>query len=772
MVMLQSVGNQMYMEGTDTNPPNNTYVNQDQHNQFLYIVPDQRGSIRTKRSEDVDSESYLIAEDPEQQFGRAIVKGDKDEVLKILAKYDPHDNFITSDISCQKIADDLDDRGLTCACDKLSPLNLAIFCGQTTILDVLLEHGLEKSFTFKEHLLCQHFKDPGLVFNRLCARSCDICSDLLDLRLDSNFDDPNLQQKRDTVLKIDLGILCRKPQSDSFASEMTTLIDMTHNEDLEILIHPVVGTFLHVKWQKVKRLFYVTQIYCLLFAVSTTLNAFAFSERNKTFDPNDSNVFFGITLALEIPLLIGLAQRVWLRRWNFAVDEWYPVFSLRLRWNKKKMTAPIHMPSFSWIALCELGLHLAVIGHFSSRSWPLFQRHCGIWSVLLAWVHLLNKVHQDPNYGFHVVILYAVVKDILKILLNILPLWLGIAFAVYLSFGNNLRDFSPLAFAPLALIKMTFEGDNSFFRLSKLDGTAQILYMLFILLLVVGLVNVLIGAANFKFYEIVKFREYLWSQQTILCVSEIEDSLKGLSWGLSKIQCLRCWNPVKMVSIFSEGEENCIVNVYPFDSSTRIGRTERSFKTRLSEASMRTRSIHLPVFRISDSSYQAKALDCSVPWNIWEKAKDVIELWHAKRRLREQEVLANAETEADQRPYYWNPNATTASEKSEPYYEIVDDSASFRIIRESHSLLKEIQRDLSRFPKTNVSASVPFHQAQHARTSTNIDMNHLNMFEQPGNNSSDGKGNSKSKTLSVRPGVALGVITLSAANHGPRITLH
>lgn len=45
MVMLQSVGNQMYMEGGETIPPNNTYVNQDQENQCVYIQPDQRGKF-------------------------------------------------------------------------------------------------------------------------------------------------------------------------------------------------------------------------------------------------------------------------------------------------------------------------------------------------------------------------------------------------------------------------------------------------------------------------------------------------------------------------------------------------------------------------------------------------------------------------------------------------------------------------------------------------------------------------------------------------------
>lgn len=770
MVMLQSVGNQMYMEGGETIPPNNTYVNQDQENQCLYIQPDQRGTIPTK-PDDLDSESYLIAEDPELQFGRAVVKGDKDEVEKILAKYDPNDDFIISDICCRKIADCFDDQGLKCPFEKLSPINLAIFSGQAIILDVLLDHGLEKNFTFKEYLLSQNYQDPGLVFNKLCARSCEICSDLLDLRLDSNFDDPSLQQKRDTVLKIDLGILSRKPQSDNSVSEMATLFDMTHNQDLQILIHPVVSTFLHVKWHKMKRLFYFTLIYSLLFAVSTTLNAFAFSRRNKTFDHYDSNVLFGITLALEIPLLIALGQRLFIQRWNLFVDEWHPVFSPRLSWNKKKMTVPIHMPSFSWIALCELGLHLSVIGHLSSRSWPSFQHQCGIWSVLLAWVHLLNKVYQDPNYGIYVVILYSIVKDILKILLSILPLWLGMAFAFHLSFETNSSDFSPLYFSPIALIKMTFDGDGSFDS-PNLEGATLILYLFSVLLLFVGLTNVLIGAAHFKFNEIVKFRELIWSQHTILCATEIEDCLRGLSRFLKRFHCLRRLDPAKMVSIFSKGEESCIVNVYPFDRSTRIDRTKRSFKTRLSEGSMRTRSILLPAYRILGSSFEAEALGCSVPWNIWEKARNVIELWHAKRRLREQEALANAETEADQRPYYWNPNATEASEKSEPYYEIVDDSASFRIIRESHSLLKEIQRDLSRLPKPNSATPGPIHQTHHTKTSTHVDMNLPHVFGYPGNSSIDGKGDSKSKTLNVRPGVALGVITLSAANHGPRITLH
>lgn len=129
---------------------------------------------------------------------------------------------------------------------------------------------------------------------------------------------------------------------------------------------------------------------------------------------------------------------------------------------------------------------------------------------------------------------------------------------------------------------------------------------------------------------------------------------------------------------------------------------------------------------------------------ICENSRPIIEERHEMERARAEELSKSAPNDDDYTSLYWNPG-----KDSENDYEVVDQencsryfgSGILRGIKES--LLRELRRDLARFARPIVYRS--------GRQQKHVD--------------------STGKCVNLRPGLALGVITLQAGSR-QRITVH
>ncbi len=131
---------------------------------------------------------------------------------------------------------------------------------------------------------------------------------------------------------------------------------------------------------------------------------------------------------------------------------------------------------------------------------------------------------------------------------------------------------------------------------------------------------------------------------------------------------------------------------------------------------------------------------------IWENAKPIIEEKIELQRVQAEEMKKNND---DYTSLYWNPGEENGN-KSENEYEVVEESNRFfgggllRGIRES--LLRELRKDLARLARPMV-----YGVSSH-RNSKLIN-------------------GSAGKCVNLRPGLALGVITLQAGSR-QKITVH
>ena len=120
-----------------------------------------------------------------------------------------------------------------------------------------------------------------------------------------------------------------------------------------------------------------------------------------------------------------------------------------------------------------------------------------------------------------------------------------------------------------------------------------------------------------------------------------------------------------------------------------------------------------------------------------------------ERAQAEEERNRLASQNDDYTSLYWNPDAEGGIEKSENEYEVVEENNGIfgggilRGIRES--LLRELRRDLARFIRP-----------------ANYGASHRSKRENQDNSG---------KSVNLRPGLALGVITLQAGSRH-RVTMH
>ena len=135
---------------------------------------------------------------------------------------------------------------------------------------------------------------------------------------------------------------------------------------------------------------------------------------------------------------------------------------------------------------------------------------------------------------------------------------------------------------------------------------------------------------------------------------------------------------------------------------------------------------------------------------IWENARPIIEERHELERVQAEEERNKATSNNDYTNLYWNPGEGCGNNPSENEYEVVEENSRYfgggllRGIRES--LLRELRRDLAKFTRPNYTTASS--SGARSRRQQN-----------------DGK------CVNIRPGLALGVITLQAGSR-QKITVH
>ncbi|XP_011629718.2 LOW QUALITY PROTEIN: uncharacterized protein LOC105422151 [Pogonomyrmex barbatus] len=281
----------------------------------------------------------------------------------------------------------------------------------------------------------------------------------------------------------------------------------------EILEHPLCQSFLHLKWQKIRK-YYVARLFFYLFYVLILTSWVITALAHNCY--NESKKY-----QIDIPPLCTNATGVYGFLYENRVvleSQWYALLVLTILETCRKFTV---IPSYRTVRqfftqmenLVEWCVILGVLATsfvYTGRTYT-WQSYVGAFAVLCGWSNLMLMIGQLPVFGAYVAMFTSVQAQVFKLLLAYSCLLLGFTASFCVIFPHSNSFSSPHMGLIKILAMMTgdvgfedffFSNDKGGFY-KNIGGTswillqisAQISFVLFLLFVTIVLMNLLIGIA-------------------------------------------------------------------------------------------------------------------------------------------------------------------------------------------------------------------------------------------------------------------------------------
>jgi ankyrin repeat protein len=419
--------------------------------------------------------------------------GDKDKIEKCL-KYLLDSNYIRKNI------DDRDSLGNT-------PLYITV----------------ESEFRGRAKLLLSRGADVR-VFERgskiLLSDSVSIVEEILDDCLQYN---KKLLTSKDLQLKLNY---------QSFMNIVPHIAESKLHRDL--LTHPVISSFLTIKWENLKHFFFLYMAFYATFlcfltlyillcephntlndggAASNTTDHLRFNNSNITSGTNDSNVTSQPNISrmrlLQNFLMISLILLTLKEMQQLIVHRCVYIKSLE-----------------NWLVI------LLIISTFISCSGVVgsteMKTHFSAVALFLGWSELLMLSGRLPQLSEQFEMLRTVSVTFLSFMAGYVTLLIAFAFSFYILFKGSSNKCGADVFANprVSLLKtivmFTGEFDASSLSFDALPYTSHVIFLLFVVLVAIVLLNLLNGLAVNNTGEIRKDAEMLSLAERAKLISRIE----------------------------------------------------------------------------------------------------------------------------------------------------------------------------------------------------------------------------------------------------------
>nr|CAD7260241.1 unnamed protein product [Timema shepardi] len=135
-----------------------------------------------------------------------------------------------------------------------------------------------------------------------------------------------------------------------------------------------------------------------------------------------------------------------------------------------------------------------------ATSWIL---HTESILVLLAWVELMLLIGRFSSWGYYALMFYTVLRNVVKVLLTFVCLVIGFAFSFYIQFQEE-AQFCDIwrSFVKTTVMMMgefdygdLFTEPKSPNSITRLPATSRIIFLLFVILASIVLMNLMVGLA-------------------------------------------------------------------------------------------------------------------------------------------------------------------------------------------------------------------------------------------------------------------------------------
>ena len=306
----------------------------------------------------------------------------------------------------------------------------------------------------------------------------------------------------------------------------------------DLLTHPVMSTFLAIKWEKVRRIFFLDMAFYVIFLCFLTVYILL-SEPHNT--PNDGGVARNTTGPISLNdnnITSGINDSNFTSQPNSSslhILRQFLVVSLIILCLREGIQLIVHrwiyvVSKEKWLEL--LFLIAAFISCTEVVDSAVIKLHFSAVALLLGWSELLMLSGRLPQLSVHLAMLRTVILTILRLIAGYVALLIAFAFSFYILFKGNTKlghtDMfaNPLISLLKTIVMLTGEYEASSLPFDNLPYTSHVIFVLFVFLVTIVMLNLLVAVSQAD--AIRNETETLFHLAKVRLISQIEALVSAL----------------------------------------------------------------------------------------------------------------------------------------------------------------------------------------------------------------------------------------------------
>lgn len=243
----------------------------------------------------------------------------------------------------------------------------------------------------------------------------------------------------------------------------------------QLLLHPVLVSFTTMKWYKYRQFFIANFVFYLLLA--SFLTFYVTSVKGLS-------VEFSLICRVILGLLFGI----------LLIREIVEFFV------RPNLTYFEHVENYFELTLFGLGAYLTAQGCGNKISPKAFDEnfcpHASAFAIPCTWIGFIFLIGKHPLFSVQIAVLSQVLTTFVKCFIVYVPLILAFALSFHILFHESSDPFADFGDAlTKTIVMMTGELDAGNIPFSVYTGTSQVIFLTFVFLVTIVLVNLLNGLA-------------------------------------------------------------------------------------------------------------------------------------------------------------------------------------------------------------------------------------------------------------------------------------
>ncbi|CAH1370781.1 unnamed protein product [Tenebrio molitor] len=294
---------------------------------------------------------------------------------------------------------------------------------------------------------------------------------------EKNYDDFKVTFNYNTLIPMSKNQSKSNPESGNYlCNEVTAETEMfaymSQSPELKRLLkHPVIVSFLLMKWHKIRLLFYTNLLFYILFVVSLIIYIFTCYVN---FDAETSSDF-----------CTALGNSFW---YILNVTLWILVLRELFQITISPMKYFQNFANYIEILLIIITIMILYVNS------PSIEKQLASVAILLVALELVLMSEQHPKLSTYAVMLKTVSANFFKLLLWYFLLLIAFALSFYILFHDDSFD-NPLKSIFQTIIMLTGELDADSIKFDTYNIASRLIFLLFVFMITIVLFNLLNGLA-------------------------------------------------------------------------------------------------------------------------------------------------------------------------------------------------------------------------------------------------------------------------------------